>query len=247
MNSISKIGLSLDDQDSSPRYVQLAKAIERAVNQGHFQPNDALPSERALADGLGVSRVTARAAIDQLADQGIIIRKRGSGNYVAPRIEQTLTYLTGFSEELSQRGFKPSTRWIDRSTALATVDQQHRLGLPADSYIALLERLRLADGVVVAYEVTAIPAQILPDPSSVDDSLYQHLQKTRNTPMRAVQHIRAVNATQRLAEQLHIPVGQALLFITRIGYLASNQAVELTHSYCRSDYYEFVAEMRRKP
>ena len=63
--------------------------------------------------------------------------------------------------------------------------------------------------------------------------------------MRALQHIRAINADSRLAGLLEVPVGQAVLFITRVGYLDQGQAVELTHSYCRSDYYDFVAEMRR--
>jgi len=64
-------------------------------------------------------------------------------------------------------------------------------------------------------------------------------------PMRALQHIRAMNASAELARQLEVPEGQAVLFITRIAYLESGQAIELTHSYCRSDHYDFVAEMRR--
>ena len=69
--------------------------------------------------------------------------------------------------------------------------------------------------------------------------------RSQRSPVRALQHIRALNAPARLAEQLGVPLGQAVLFITRIGYLESGQAVELTHSYCRNDYYDFVAEMRR--
>ena len=65
--------------------------------------------------------------------------------------------------------------------------------------------------------------------------------------MRALQHIRAMNATGVLAQQLDVPDGQAVLFITRVAYLESGEAVELTHSYCRSDHYDFVAEMRRAP
>ena len=56
-----------------------------------------------------------------------------------------------------------------------------------------------------------------------------------------------MNATAMLAEQLGVPDGQAVLFITRIAYLETGEAVELTHSYCRSDHYDFVAEMRRSP
>jgi GntR family transcriptional regulator len=64
-------------------------------------------------------------------------------------------------------------------------------------------------------------------------------------PVRALQHIRAMNAAPALASRLGVPEGQAVLFITRVGYLESGQPVELTHSYCRSDHYDFVAEMRR--
>ena len=60
---------------------------------------------------------------------------------------------------------------------------------------------------------------------AVDGSLYEYLQKTGNAPVRALQHIRALNAQPRLAEQLGVPDRQAVLFITRIGYLGSNQAV----------------------
>jgi len=99
---------------------------------------------------------------------------------------------------------------------------------------------------VMAYEVSVLPQNVLPQPESVEGSLYEYLTSTHQAPVRALQHIRALNAQPRLAEQLGVPVGQAVLFITRIGYLESGQAVELTHSYCRSDYYDFVAEMRRE-
>jgi GntR family transcriptional regulator len=63
--------------------------------------------------------------------------------------------------------------------------------------------------------------------------------------MRALQHIRAVNANAEQARLANIPPGEAMLHITRVSYLENGAAVELTHSYCRSDYYEFVAESRR--
>jgi len=246
MNAEQKIEFDQDAQDSSPLYVQLSRSIAQAIAAGRFLPNEALPSERTLAESLNVSRVTARAAIDQLVEQGLIIRKRGSGNYIAPRLQQPLSQLSSFSEELRKRGHTPASRWLERTVSVALIDEQLTLGLSPGARVARLERLRLADDVVMAYEVSAIPVAILPDPTAVEGSLYEHLQKSQNAPVRALQHIRALNATARLAEQLGVPERQAVLFITRIGYLASNQAVELTHSYCRSDYYDFVVEMRRE-
>jgi GntR family transcriptional regulator len=235
----------VDLNDSSPLYMQLARKLTRDVREGRYQVDQALPSERALSEQLDVSRVTARKAIDQLVEQGLVVRRRGSGNYIAPRIEQPLSNLSSFSEQLQQRGYTPSSHWLRREVVLADADEQLALGLSPNTRVARLERLRLADEVVMAYEVSVIPATVLPRPEGVAHSLYAHLDKTGHMPVRALQHIRAMNAPAALAARLGIPEHQAVLFITRVGYLASDVPVELTHSYCRSDHYDFVAEMRR--
>ena len=235
-----------DPRDSSPIYMQLARRLAQLIRESHYKPDEALPSERLLAETLNVSRVTARSAIDQLVSQGLIVRKRGSGNYIAPMLEQPLSQLRSFSEELLRRGYTPSSRWLERKIDVAMTDEQLSLGLSTGEKVVRLERLRLADNVIMAYEVSVLPQSILPDPMLVGNSLYEYLDSVQQTPVRALQHIRALNAQPRLAEQLGIPDRQAVLFITRIGYLESGQAVELTHSYCRSDYYDFVAEMRRE-
>ena len=236
-----------DPRGAAPLYLQLAQRLSQAIGEGLYRPHEALPSERLLAEALKLSRVTARKAIDQLVEQGLIVRKRGSGNYIAPKLEQPLSRLTSFSEELRQRGFDPSSRWLTRACTAATPDEQLSLGLSTGARVARLERLRLADEVVMAYEVSVLPEQVLPEPGGVVTSLYEYLAASGQVPVRALQHIRALNADERLARLLEVPTGQAVLFITRAGYLASGQPVELTHSYCRSDYYGFVSEMRREP
>jgi len=235
-----------DVRTPTPLYLQLADKLSMAIREGRYRADEALPSERVLSDSLKLSRVTARKAIQRLVDRGLIVRRRGSGNYIAPRLEQPLSRLTSFSEELRQRGFKPSSRWLSRSLTGAAPDEQLSLGLSTGARVVRLERLRLADEVVMAYEVSVLPAQILPDPAQITHSLYAHLEKLGKAPVRALQHIRALNANAGLAEKLAVPTGQAVLFITRVGYLGSGQPVELTHSYCRSEYYGFVAEMKRE-
>ncbi|MBL8334468.1 MAG: GntR family transcriptional regulator [Rubrivivax sp.] len=235
-----------DPRSSSPLYVQLAQRLAQGIHEGQFRAHEALPSERALSEQLGLSRVTARKAIDRLAEQGLIVRRRGSGNYIAPKLEQPLARLTSFSEELRQRGFEPSSRWLARRCTAATPDEQLSLGLSPGARVARLERLRLADGTVMAYEISVLPEPALPDPQALDGSLYEHLRGHGRAPVRALQHIRALNATDRHAELLGVPSGQALLHITRVGYLDNGAPVELTQSYCRSDLYGFVSEMRRE-
>ncbi|MDQ2822917.1 MAG: GntR family transcriptional regulator [Pseudomonadota bacterium] len=243
--SAAATGFKIDSNDNSPLYMQVARKLILDVRAGRYRVDQALPSERLLSEQLDISRVTARKAIDQLVDQGLVVRRRGSGNYVAPRIEQPLSTLSSFSEQLEQRGYRPSSTWLRRGIVLATTDEQLALGLAHNSRVARLERLRLADDVAMAYEVTVIPSNILPRPQDVTSSLYAHLDRSGHMPVRATQHIRAMNAPALLAERLGVPEGRAVLFITRTGYLASGVAVELTHSYCRSDHYDFVADMQR--
>jgi GntR family transcriptional regulator len=235
-----------DPNDASPLYLQLAQKLAQAIHAGQYKVAEALPSERVLSESLELSRVTARKAIDRLVEQELIIRKHGSGNYIAPRLAQSLSRLTSFSEELQQRGFKPGSRWLTRGVTLAAPDEQRSLGLATGERVARLERLRLADAVVMAHEVSVLPESVLPDPQAVEASLYAHLSQAGGAPVRALQHLRAINADAKLALLLEVPVGQAVLFITRLGFAASGQAIELTHSYCRSDYYDFVAEMKRE-
>ena len=232
-------------RDTTPLYMQVARKLMQDLRAGRYQADQALPAERVLSEQLDISRVTARKAIDQLVEQGLVVRKRGSGNYVAPRIEQPLAQLSSFSEQLQQRGYRARSEWLRRSTSVASIDEQQALGLAPGARVARLERLRLAGDAVMAYELTAIPSALLARPDAVQDSLYEYLARTGRQPVRALQKIRAQNAGAELAARLDVPAGRAVLSITRTGYDAAGVVVELTQSWCRSDYYDFVAEMHR--
>lgn len=234
-------------EDTSPLYLQLARQLAADIRAGTFRVDQALPSERVLCESLGVSRITARKAIDVLVEQGLVVRRHGSGNFIAPRIEQPTSKLASFSEELRQRGYVPASQWITRETGVATVSEREALGLPRGAKVARLLRLRLADGVPMAYEHSALPLSVLPRPQELDGSLYLHLARSGAAPVRAVQHLRAINATADMASHLQVPEGAALLWVSRVAHSADGNAIEFTQTYCRSDYYAFVAELRSTP
>jgi GntR family transcriptional regulator len=234
-----------DTESATPLYLQLANKLANGIHGGVWQPDEALPSERTLSDELSISRVTARKAIDMLCERGMLTRKQGSGTFITPKLEQPLSKLTNFSEELRQRGFAPGSQWISRDTGVASPEEILSLGLSPNTVVSRLKRLRTADNVVMAIESSTIPAQFLPNPKVITDSLYGYLDAQGHAPARALQHIRAVNATPEQAKLAGIKPGAAMLYITRVGYLANGSAIELTHSYCRSDYYDFVAELFR--
>jgi GntR family transcriptional regulator len=234
-----------DTQSGTPLYVQLANKLYDGINNGMWQPEEALPSERALSDRLAISRDTARKAIDVLCERGVLTRKPGSGTYVPPKLVQPLSRLTNFSEELRQRGIVPGSQWLSRETGLATAEEILALGVSPNSAVTRLKRLRTANNIVMIIESTSIPSRYLPDPGSVQDALYDCLGMCGAMPVRAIQHIRAINANEEQARLANITTNAAMLHIMRIGYLDNGAPVELTHSYCRSDYYDFVVELCR--
>ena len=237
--------LALDPQGTQHLYRQITNGLARLIREQRFSANAALPSERVLAEKLCISRVTARKAIDALVAEGLVERRHGSGNFIAPRLEQPLTRLSSFTEELGERGFVPRSRWLRRFVGLAQPNEMVGLGLPPGARVARLERVRLADETPMALEYSALPLTVIADPEAVGDSLYIHLKNRGHEPVRALQHIRAANANTKQAELLAIPPGQALLFITRFGFDADGSPVEITHTWCRSDYYDFIVELRR--
>lgn len=237
--------LTPDATSDTPLYLQLAARLGAAIQSGAWSAGEALPSERTLSEGVGVSRITARKAIALLVEQGLIRRVRGAGSFITPRTKDPLSRLTGFTRKMEQRGFAPDSVWLDRRLRAANRDETVRLGLFADAEVASLRRLRRADGIVMAVEHSTLPASVVPDPFAIGASLYRYLEERGQVVVRALQHFRAVNAGAEVAKLMGVVPGAALLVITRIGYAENRRAIELTDTYCRDDYYDFVAELHR--
>lgn len=237
--------LKPDPEQPTPLYMQLGRRLTEAIRAGWWQPNEALPSERVLSEQLGVSRVTARKALDVLIEQGLISRRHGSGTFITPLTEQPLTRLSSFTELIAQRGFQPSSVLLSFDIGLPSYEELVTLGLAGSVQVLRLKRERFADGVPMAVERTTLPADVAPDPEAIGGSLYAHLDRIGSPVVRALQHIRAANAPEEIANLLGIAVGDAMLYVTRVGFTPTGAAIELTHSWCRNDYYDFVAELRR--
>lgn len=228
-----------------PLYLRLKAGIERAVGSGALRPGDALPSERDLAVDAGISRATVRKAVQDLVRAGVLVQRHGSGTFVAPaRIEQPLSLLTSFSEDMARRGLSVRSRWLERGVFSASPDEIVRLGLSTNEMVSRLGRLRIVNDAPLAIERAVVSANILPDPMQVEASLYATLEKSGNKPVRAVQRISAFNLTGADCALLEAPDGVAGLRIERISYLPSGKVVEFTRSVYRGEAYDFVAELR---
>jgi GntR family transcriptional regulator len=238
----------LVDDEGGPLYVRLQGLIRDAIGEGRLRPNDALPAERELATSLGVSRVTVRKAIHGLVAEGVLRQRHGSGTFVSRgngsgRVEQPLSRLTSFTEDMRSRGLVPTADWIERSVGMPTSAEAMILGLAPTDRVSRLHRLRLADKEPMAIERAVVPARILPDPTIVDGSLYDALTTLDMRPVRAVQRLNAENVGSTDAALLRVAPGSAALAIERISYLPDGRIVEFTRSLYRGDAYDFVAEL----
>ena len=234
-------------QKGAPLYLQLRRSIEEAVNAGVIGPGDALPSERDIAQKADVSRVTVRKAVQDLVKGGILVQRHGSGTFVAPRVErveQSLSLLTSFTEDMARRGMAVRSEWLDRGIYAPSPEEMMVLGLSSTDMVARVSRLRIANDTPLAIERATLSSAVLPEPAAIGASLYATLEKNGNRPVRAVQRISATNLGEADAQLLDVPVGAAGLNIERISYLASGKVIEFTRSVYRGDTYDFVAELR---
>ena len=226
----------------APRYHQLEQAL-RALIGGKGPRPDVLPGERALARMSGFSRVTVRRALAELASIGLVHPKAGSGTYVGERIVRSLTRLTGFTDDLRERGLNPRVVFLERSAGEATAEEAMALLIAPGTPVVRFRRLRYGDDRALALERTAVPQNILPAADLVEESLYEALEKIGRRPSRALQRIRAVAVDAESAQLLDLDPGAACLEIERRAFLPDGRAVEFTRSIYRGDAYDFAAEL----
>ena len=132
---------------TAPLYLRLKRGIEDALKRGLIGPGDALPSERDLAALAEVSRVTVRKAVQDLVKSGQLVQRHGSGTFVAQkseRVEQSLSLLTSFSEDMARRGMTVRSDWLDRGLYAPSPAETMVLGLSASDRVARVARLRLS-------------------------------------------------------------------------------------------------------
>lgn len=229
---------------NTPIYLRLAGELRERIDTGELGIGDALPSERDLCEIMGASRVTIRRAIETLIAEKLLIRRQGSGTFVAPRIQAPNSYLSSFSEDARARGEKTETIWMMKASAVASSEEARVLELAAGAPIIRLGRVRLAGGEPLAIENAIVPSAFLPDPDALGDSLYETLATYGSRPVTGTQRIRASHATSTEAGLLSVPEGAEILRIERLTRLADGRPVEFTRSAYRGDRYEFVSELR---
>ena len=223
---------------------QVIELIERAGVGG------ALPSERQLSVDLGVSRLTVRAALDELVREGYLVRRRGSGTFVRePKIAQELT-MTSFSEEMRRRGMTPGSRTLSLEKTTAGAYLGRCLHVSPSEPVVVAKRLRLADGESMAIETLHVPESLVPglEPKDLDRGSFYELLAERFgiTIVGGMQTIEPTVTNEEESEALGVPLHSPAFLFERTTRSENDDIVEFVRSIYRGDRYRLVSELNRR-
>jgi GntR family transcriptional regulator len=212
-----------------------------------LEEGQAIPSERRLCEQLGVSRLTLRAALDDLVREGHLTRRHGSGTYVSrPKIAQPLT-LTSFSEDMRRRGMVPGSRTLELRVVPAGARLGRRLQLSPESPVVRVKRLRLADGEPMALEVLHVPAALVPGLTQADlenQSFYELMEDRYGVVISsATQTIEPTVTSAEESEALGVPLHSPAFLFERTTLTTSGHPMEFVRSFYRGDRYQIVTEL----
>lgn len=223
---------------TTPRYKQLADIIRNAIEQGLLADNQALPSERELAEKYEVSRDTVRKSVRYLEERGVIYSDHGRGTFVAPAIVRRMSrFIDSFTQDTQHRGGVPGQNILTVEATAASMGIAGLLGLEPGYPLIRVRRVRLIDGAPVGLHDAYFP---LPRGSRLErseleqaESLYRLLtEKFGFAPAEAVENLHAGSADAEDAQLLGIKTGDPILVCERITLSDRREPIE----YCLMKY-----------
>ena len=207
---------------------------------------DAIPSERQLGSDLGVSRLTVRAALDQLVREGYLVRRRGAGTFVAqPKVAKGMD-ISSFSDDMRARGLTPGSRTLELRTIPAGARLGRILHVSPSEPVLSIKRLRLADGDPMAIELLHVRASLVPGLTAEDletNSFYDLLSSRYDVAIiGGTQTVEPTVTSEEESDALGVPLHSPALLFERVTR-SETDVVEYTGSTYRGDRYRLVTEL----
>ncbi len=234
-----------------PIYHQLYVLLRDRILAGELKPGDLLPAEPELMATYDVSRITVRKAMELLANENLIYKRRGKGTFVSlAMLKSDASRITDFEQDMRQRALKPDSKLLDSKVVHVSHVTAEKLGIEVGDEMAFIKRLCLADGEPILLEETYLVHRycpgILDHHDFTKESLFDILEHEHDVRIeRATQTISAMVATESLQELLGICESQAVVYIERISYSQLDIAVEYRRLYYRSDRYTLELALKR--
>jgi DNA-binding GntR family transcriptional regulator len=210
--------------------------MRRLILGGEFAVGSKLPNEDRLCERFGVSRVTIREAVRALIDDGLLIRRHGSGTYVTrrPWLRNSLDTNFSYTEYLETSGVRAGRKLVGIRRAGADEETAHELRIAVGAPLVEVRRIRTADGRPAIYSIDRIPAAMLdpsPDRDAFGGSLYRVLTAAGHPISHAEAVLSGAVADRELARLLDVVPGTPLQFLRQVDYDAAGEAVMLSEEW----------------
>jgi GntR family transcriptional regulator len=240
---------NINRQSKVPLHQQIYEGLREKIMAGFWTADDLFPTEMKLMDDYQVSRMTIRQVMDRLVSEGLIYRQQGRGTFVSkPTLEQVLTRIISFTEDMHRRGLIPETRVLDQQVIPASEDVARALKITTGEKVAYLKRLRFANNEPMCIEESHLIYELCPEIFETDFAV-QPLRETLESKyhirmIKALQKIHAIVAENEIAQLLKSQPPLALLFIERTSFDEWDRPVEFLRLYFRGDRYSLYNELR---
>lgn len=245
--------MNIDKENPVPLYLQIKEIWQHQIKSGTLKPGDQFPTEQELCRRYDVSRITVKQAVGALVNEGLLVRRRGKGTFVArPKLRQDLSSLTSFTEDMRRRGLVPGAKVLKKEIVKVKAASflTKKIDVVEGTEVMLIERVRTANGEPLALEALYIPYNVCPQLLHADlesISIGAFLKKEYHLePAGADQLLEAGLANRQVAGILKIPEGSPVLRVERVTYLADGRRIEYTTSVYRSDKYRFHMAVKWK-
>ena len=243
--------MGMGTTEGAPAYRRVGDLLAARIRSGELAPGARVPSERKLATEQGISRMTARAAVDLLARRGLVERKERLGVFVArPKIEQSLDTVAGFSDQLESRGVVPGAQVLQACTVqsdeLGDAEVVSRMWLSKGDRVHVVVRVRTGDGEPLVLEENYLPERLLPGLLGEDltGGLYALMGERYGLfPAHSRQELEPTVLDPEAAAALGASPDAPALRVTRLAWDAQGRPIEFARDLHRGDRLLFVSEV----
>ncbi|MCL2852897.1 MAG: GntR family transcriptional regulator [Defluviitaleaceae bacterium] len=234
-----------------PLFKQLGDIIMQMIEEGKYNPGDLLPSERELAEQYSISRVTVRQALNALAQDGVIFKKQGKGNFVATkRIETKLDSLLGFVEEFVVKGMQCKISIVKQGYEAAPPEIISSMQAQDSPEMFLIVRQIIVENHALGLDYTYIPRSVAYQLGEVDFKkviICRLLEQRGYKLSSAEQSITADLPNTQECSLLEVTGKTPVLVRSRVAYAEGNLPLLYSRTVYRGDRYQYTLTLSRSP
>jgi GntR family transcriptional regulator len=241
------MSLKVDPHSPIPIYYQIREQLRLLIVSGELSTGDILPTEMEICSECGVSRMTARQALTQLSNEGLVTRQRGRGTFVAaPKatLESSLFPLQSYTEILGQIGIRAGALVLAQEVEPASAAVATNLKIACGDKVVRIVRKRMVSGETMSLEISYYPQVRCPDLADInlkDQSIYSLFRHRFGIePTHATDTIELSVAGPYEARELKISEGVPVVLVTRLCYLTDDTPIEFTQTIHRGDRFKSV-------